>query len=206
MRQKKNYIEKYKVEEVFKIINDLQEAVPFQHVSKADVRVKLIKPVVAARDPDPLSDKRARAARQRYLQRSFQKLVSEKRIVRNARGQYWLPSYLERNIEYLKRESQLKELILKGVQSFLGKKICELQEELFLAQDHEATIEEEAMHKEVGEEENRELDQFEWGRTKTAAPKKLRKRQKSTIDEELERLFTNMEKATEMRGRVTKIT
>jgi hypothetical protein len=197
MLQKKNYIDRKKVEKVFGIIKNLQEASPLQSVSKAAVSLELVKRGVTVQKAQLLSYRRARARRERYLQRSFKKLVSEKRIVRNARGQYWLPSYLERNIEYLKRESQLKELILKGVESFFEKKIRELEEELFIVQDHEAALEEEAMHEEVLEEERRELDQFVW-RTETAAPKKMRKRRKLTIDEELERLFTRMEKATEM--------
>jgi len=44
----------------------------------------------------------------RQLGRVFQKLLSKKEILLQGRGQYWIPEYLEKKLEYIKKQQELE--------------------------------------------------------------------------------------------------
>jgi len=177
----KVYVSKNRIEGVFEIIQRLQEACPLKSVSKKDVKSRL---------RNHLSARKNWKEKNRFLGRAFKKLTDEGRIKRHGRGQYWLPSYLDRNIEYLRKKSQFDE----KVGAWYMEQIRRLKEELFTVKDHAAMDAEEVMHKEILEEERTELDQWRWSwKTEPALQEKTRKRKKSRVDEFLEGLFASTE-------------
>jgi len=159
MRQ--DYVGKIKLEEIFAIIKNTQEAHPSDPVTKDTVKLTL-----AARAKNAIA-RENKEVDYRLITRAFKILESKNRIERIARGQYGLPGYREKNMEYWKRKCELKELIQKKTEPLIQKQIFDLQEKLFYAEQAEMQLSEQIENKRILDEIDRDPNQFKWPKDKT---------------------------------------
>lgn len=118
-------------EKILKIIEDLQKGFPREPVRQKQVYDKLKKQTFNKLELSP-----------RHVRRAFRKLRKDSKIIRSDRGQYWLPEYLERNIEYLKRRIEFEKSFWETVDDLRSKKIAELERKLLhLERCHEDMLE-----------------------------------------------------------------
>lgn len=123
-------VSKQVCEKVFRIIERLQKESPRKAVTEKQVHTKIELSL-------------------RHVRRAFRKLREDRKIIRSGRGQYWLQEYLERTLEYLKRELELEKEFWGAVDKLRIQKIAELEHELDVQYQH---YEEMLEHREILEE------------------------------------------------------
>lgn len=102
-------------EQVFQTIRRLQKRSPRQPVTQIQVQ-DIFKRALSKPD---LSE--------RHVRRVFRKLRENGKIIRSGRGQYWLPEYHDRKIDYLKRQLQLERDFWGTVDEQRQKRVFELE-------------------------------------------------------------------------------
>jgi len=112
--------------EILQIIEALQKESPWKPVMQKQVYDKLRRRVHC---------KSLLSAR--HVRRAFSKLVNDEKIVKSGRGQYWLPEYLERNINYLKRRIEFEKDFWRIVDTQRLKRITELEQKLEELERHQ---------------------------------------------------------------------
>lgn len=109
-------------ERLFQTIRALQKESPREPVTQKQTYDRLKR----AYDKPKLSS--------RHVRRTFRRLAEDRKIAKSGRGQYWLPEYLNKNTEYLKRELEKKfefEREFWGtVNETMAKRIVELEQKL----------------------------------------------------------------------------
>ena len=82
------------ISDVYSKIKSIQEEKPYEAVTKIDVL---------------RSFKENEDWYYRKIDRAFQRLVLDNKIIRRKRGEYWIPEYLGRDIEFLKGEIRMRD-------------------------------------------------------------------------------------------------
>lgn len=123
------------VETVFEIVEKLQQSTPSQPVTKSMVFSRI-------------KERRIELS-YRQIGRVFSILTVKGRIVRESRGQYWLPKYLAINLEYLKRLYEVQKTIMDRLQTMNAKQLREFEEKLFLSQEREVLLDEQIEREEI---------------------------------------------------------
>jgi hypothetical protein len=157
---RRNYVSKIKVEEIFGIIKSIQEEPPLHPVTKKAVKLTSAHTKNAIARKDKKLD-------YRLIARAFKILENENRIERADRGQYWLPGYREKNMEYWKRKFELEELMQRKIEPLIEKQIFALQEKLFYAEQAELEMSDEIEKKRILDEIDRDPEKYKWPMDKT---------------------------------------
>jgi hypothetical protein len=90
----KPYVSKAKLEKVFTAFEQRQKKLPLKHVTKSQVK----------------EDTRLHP---RTITRAFQILYSRGKIARYGKGEWWLPSYLDKERKFLDAQEQYKETVIR---------------------------------------------------------------------------------------------
>jgi hypothetical protein len=106
---------KENLEKILRIIERLQKASPYQPVRKRQVEVEIQK--IVSIEPK---------LKYRTITRAFGKLCKSNKLKKVGRGQYWLPEFWDKTMEYQKQVQRVQEEKIIDMSNFLEKDVVEV--------------------------------------------------------------------------------